>query len=57
VKTFYAQLSDGSSMKLKADRMDLANESIRVYCSDELIAYLDLGTVLFAQIYEKGDTK
>lgn len=53
MRQFYAQLSDGSSMKKTADRMEIVNESIRVYEGEQLVAYLDLGTVLFAQIYER----
>lgn len=57
MKMFYAQLNDGSSMKHQADRMEIVNDSIRVYCNGEAVAYLDLGTVLFAHIYEVGEKR
>lgn len=52
---FYAQLSDGSSMKKTADKMEIVNESIRVYDGERLVAYMDLGAVLYAQIYAKQE--
>lgn len=50
---FYAQLSDGSTMKKKADRMEINNESLRVYDGEQIVGYMDLGTVLYAHICEK----
>ena len=50
MKTFFAALSDGGTMKKPAEKMDIVENSIRVYCCGELVAYLDLGEVLYAQI-------
>lgn len=47
---FYAQLNDGGSMNKAADRMEIVNESIRVFRGEQLIAFLDLATVLYAHI-------
>lgn len=49
--TFYAQLNDGSSMKKAADRMEIVDDSIRVYLGGQAVAYLDLSTVLYAHIH------
>lgn len=57
MKVFYAQLNDNSSMKREADRMELVDDSIRVYLNGEIIAYLDVGAVLWAQIYVMPDKK
>lgn len=53
MKRFYAQLNDGSAMNKPADRMELVNESIRVYAGEEIVAYLDVSTVLYAHICEQ----
>lgn len=50
MKRFYAQLNDGGSMNKSADRMEIINDSIRVYAGEQLVAYLDLSTVLYAHI-------
>lgn len=47
---FYAQLNDGGSINKPADRMEIVNESIRVYNGVQLVAYMDLSTVLYAHI-------
>lgn len=52
MKRFYAQLTDGGTMNRLADRMEIVNESIRVYIGEELVAYVDLGAVLYAHIVE-----
>ena len=57
MKVFFAQLNDNSSIKREASRMELVDDSIRVYLNGEIIAYLDTGTVLWAQIYEMPDKK
>ena len=48
---FYAQLNDGGSMHKPADRMEIVNDSIRVFLGEQLVALLDLSTVLYAHIY------
>lgn len=52
---FYAQLSDGSTIKKQADRMEIANESIRVYDGEQLVAYIDLGAALYAHLSVKRE--
>lgn len=47
---FYAQLNDGGTVNKPADRMEIIEDSIRVYCGDQLVAYLDLTVVLYAHI-------
>lgn len=47
---FYAQLNDGSTVKKRADRMEIVNESLRVYDGNKLVAYMDLSTVLYAHL-------
>ena len=51
MKQFYAQLSDGSTVKLSADRFELVDNAIRVYANGEIVAYLDTGAVLYAHIH------
>ena len=52
MKQFYAQLSDGSTVKLYADRFELVDNAIRgVYANGEIVAYLDTGAVLYAHIH------
>lgn len=48
---FYAALSNGGTIKRTADKMEIVDNSIRVYVSGEVVAYMDLGTVLYAHIY------
>lgn len=55
MKTFYAQLNDGTTVCRKADRFEIVNESIRVWLGNELVGFFDLDTVLYAQIYSKGE--
>lgn len=55
MKTFYAQLNDGSTICRKADRMELVDDTIRVYENGELIAFLDTNAVVYAQIHIKGE--
>lgn len=52
---FYAQMSDGSTMKKPADRMEIVNESIRVYDGEQLVAYMDLSAVIYAHVSEKRE--
>lgn len=49
---FYAQMSDGSSTKKKADTMEIEGDSIRVYLNGKLVAYADVGAVLYAHIHD-----
>ena len=53
MKRFVAQLNDGSFINIRADKMELVDNSIRVYCSDELVGYVDVSCVLTAHFSEK----
>ena len=53
MKMFFAQLSDHTTIHKQADRFEIIDNSIRIYEGCRLTAYLDLGTVLYAHIYEK----
>lgn len=52
---FYAQLSDGSTMKKRADKMEIEGDSIRVYLNGQLVAYADVGSVNYAHIHDFND--
>lgn len=54
MKMFFAQLSDHTTIHKPADRFEIIDNSIRAYQSDTLVAFVDLGAVLYAHIYEKG---
>lgn len=55
MKEFYAQLSDGSTMRKRADRMEITDNALRVYDGEKLVAYVDLGTVLYAHMVIKRE--
>ena len=57
MKQFYAQLNDGTTINRPADRIEIVNDSIRVYVGEELVAYLDLGVVLYAHICNRREDK
>lgn len=52
MKRFFAQLNTHQTINRPADRMDLVDNTIRVYVGDELVAFLDVSTVLYAHICE-----
>ena len=54
MKRFTAQMSDGSFINIEATRMELTENLICVYCKAELIAVVDIGSVLQAHISERG---
>lgn len=41
-------------INIPADRMSAENEFLRVFCEDQLVALIDMGTVLSAHIAEGG---
>lgn len=53
MKMFFAQLSDHSTIHKHADRFEIVDNSIRAYDGNNLVAFVDLGAVLYAHIYEK----
>ena len=52
MKRFFAQLSTHQTINRPADRMELEDNTIRVYDEGELVAFLDVSVVLYAHIYE-----
>lgn len=52
MKRFFAQLNTHQTINRPADRMELEDNSIRVYDGDELVAFLDVSAVLYAHICE-----
>lgn len=52
MKEFFAQLSDGSYIKQIATRMEKEDNMIYVYYEKDLIAAVDVSTVLFANLHE-----
>ena len=48
---FFAMLSDKSTMKKYATRMEKEDNMIFVYCEDELVAAVDVSMVLCADIH------
>lgn len=57
MKTFWAVLNDGTTIKRSADRMEIEADSVRVYKNGELIAFIDISALVYAQIYRKQDAK
>ena len=55
MKRFVANLNDGSFVNVTADRMQIQDNGIFVYCGQEPVAYLDISCVLMARLDENGD--
>lgn len=55
MKIFFAVLNDGATIKKSADRMEIVDDSLRVYTNGELIAFIDLSALVYAHIHEKTD--
>lgn len=53
MKMFFVQLSDHNTIHKPADWFEIIDNSIRAYKGDKLVAFVDLGAVLYAHIYEK----
>lgn len=52
MKRFFAQLSTHQTINRPADRMVLEDNTIRVYDGEELVAFVDVSTVMYAHICE-----
>lgn len=52
MKRFFAQLSTHQTINRPADRMVLEDNTIRVYGGNELVAIMDVSTVMYAHICE-----
>ena len=55
MKRFIAELNDNSYVNITADRMVLEDETIRVFCEGELVAFLDISCVLIARMDERNE--
>ena len=55
MKIFVANLNDGSYTNTKADRMELIDNMLHVRDGNNLVAVVDLSTVLAAHISERGE--
>ncbi|MBQ8360013.1 MAG: hypothetical protein IJX37_08965 [Oscillospiraceae bacterium] len=53
MKKLFVQMNDHSTIHKQADRFEIVDNSIRAYVGTELVAYADLGAVLYAHIYDK----
>ena len=53
MKRFIALLNDGSFVNVPATRMEIVDDSIRVWDGGDLVAYLDVGVVLSAHMSER----
>lgn len=52
MKVFFAKLNDESTINRQADRFEIVDDAVRVYLDGELVAYMDIGMVLYAHIRE-----
>lgn len=50
---FFAQLNTHQTVNRPADRMEIVDDAIRVYDNGELVAYMDVSTVLYTHICEQ----
>lgn len=55
MKRFVAELNDNSYVNITADRMVLEDDTIRVFCEGELVAFLDISCVLIARMDERNE--
>lgn len=54
MKRFTAQFNDGSFINVEATKMELEENLIRVYDKTDLVAVVDISSVLQAHISERG---
>ena len=52
MKRVFAQLSTHQTINRPADRMELVDNAICVYDGEQLVAFLDVSTVMYAHICE-----
>ena len=55
MKRFNAVMNDGTYINVTATRMELVENSIRVWNDDNFVAFVDISTVLTAHISERGE--
>ena len=55
MKRFVASLNgDGGFINLRADRMELIDNMLHVFCDNALVAVVDISCVLAARLDDKG---
>lgn len=52
MKVFFAKLNDDSTINRTADRFEIVDDSVKVYLAGELVAYADIGMVLYCHLRE-----
>ena len=53
-KRFNATMRDGAFINVEATRMELVDNTIRVYQGKELVAFIETSGVITAHISERG---
>lgn len=53
MKRFVANLNDGSYVNVAADRMELKENMIFVYCQKEMVAIIDVSCILVARLDDR----
>ncbi len=54
IKRFTATMRDGSFINVEATRMELVDNTIRVYRDQDLVAFIETSGVITAYISERG---
>ena len=52
MKVFFAKLNDDSTINRPADRFEIVDDSVKAYKDGELVAYMDIGMVLYCHLRE-----
>jgi hypothetical protein len=52
MKVFFAKLNDDSTIHRPAERFEIVGDAIKVYLNGELVAYADIGVVLYCHMRE-----
>lgn len=55
MKKFYATLSDGSYINVFADELKLQNDAIQAYSGGHLVAFVDIGCLLYCRLDDSHD--
>ena len=53
-KRFNATMRDGAFINVEATRMELVDNTIRVYRDEELVAFVEASAVITAHLSERG---
>lgn len=55
MKRFNATMNDGTYINVEATRMELVENTIRVWNNADFVAFVDISTILTAHISERGE--